>query len=127
MVGFIVSALISALAVVVTAAVLPQIKYEGNTEVLLGVAIVFGVANGLVRPIAKALSLPLKLLTLGTFRFILDAALLLLVAWASEQAGYTFTVGGFPPDITAETIGVAIVASLIISVVTTVVSMVARR
>jgi putative membrane protein len=127
MVGFIVSALISALAVVVTAAVLPQIAYEGKTEVLLGVAVAFGVINGLVRPLAKALSLPLKLLTLGTYSFIVNAVLLLLVAWVSEQAGYTFTVGGFPPDITAETIGVAIVASLVISVVTTVASLAVRR
>lgn len=129
MIGFIVSALVSALAVVVTVVVLPEqwISYGGKTEVLVGVAIAFGIVNGLVRPFVKALSLPLKLLTLGTAAFILNAAMLLGIAWAADRAGFTFTLGGYPPDVTVETVVVAAAAAFIISVVSTVVGMAVRR
>ena len=129
MIGFILSALVSALAVVVTVLVLPKewISYGGKTEVLVGVAIAFGIVNGLVRPFVKALSLPLKLLTLGTAAFVLNAAMLLGIAWAAGRAGFTFTLGGYPPDVTVETVVVAAAAAFIISLVSTVVSMAVRR
>jgi putative membrane protein len=129
MIGFILRALVSALAVIVTVVVLPEewISYGGKTEVLVGVAIGFGVVNGLIRPFVKVLGFPLKLLTLGTTAFILNAAMLLGLAWAADRAGYTFTLGGYPPDVTVETVVVAAAAALLISLVSTAVGLVVRR
>lgn len=124
MFGFVISTLIVAVALAITATVLPQISYGDSVQTLLVVALLFGVVNALVKPVAKLLSLPLRLATLGTFTFVTNAALLLLVAWLAGQVGYTFTVGSFPPDITAETLGVALVASLIISAVTTAIGLI---
>lgn len=124
MFGFVISTLIVAVALAITATVLPQISYGDSVQTLLVVALLFGVVNALVKPVAKLLSLPLRLATLGTFTFVINAALLLLVAWLAGQVGYTFTVGSFPPDITAETLGVALVASLIISAVTTAIGLI---
>ena len=124
MFGFVVSTLVVAIALAITATVIPQIKYGDSVQTLLVVALLFGVVNALVKPVAKLLSLPLRMLTLGTITFVINAALLLLVAWLAGQLGFTFTVGSFPPDITAETLGVALVASLVISAVTTAVGLI---
>jgi putative membrane protein len=124
MLGFVVSTLVVAIALAVTATVLPQITYGGETQTLLIVAVIFGLVNALVKPIVKLLSLPLRLATLGTFTFVINAGLLLLVAWLSGQVDITFQIADFPPDLTAETLGVALVASLIISAVTTAIGLI---
>jgi putative membrane protein len=124
MFGFVVGTLVVSIAIAVTATVVPQISYGDDVQVLIVVSVLFGVVNALVKPVAKLLSLPVRMLTLGTFTFVINAALLLLVAWLAGQLGFTFTVGSFPPDLTAETIGVALVASLIISAVTTAVGLI---
>lgn len=126
MIGFIISAAVAAIAVAVTAIVLPSISYGGDYATLAVVAVIFGVVNGFVKPVIQALSLPLRMVTLGAIGFIVNALLLLAVAWVADYLGYSFTVGGFPPDLTAETFGVAIVGAAIISIVTAVVGIVVR-
>ena len=126
MIGFIISAVVAAIAVAVTSIVLPQITYGDDYTTLAVVAVIFGVVNGFVKPVVKVLSLPLRLVTLGAIGFVINAALLLGVAWLAGELGYSFTVGGFPPDLTAETFGVAVIGAAIISVVTAVVGLVIR-
>ncbi len=126
MIGFIISAVVAAIAVAVTSIVLPQISYGDDYATLAVVAVIFGVVNGLVRPIVRLLSLPLRMATMGLIGFVINAALLLGVAWAADQLGYTFTVGDFPPHLTVETLGVAIVGAAIIAIVTAVVGLVVR-
>ena len=62
---------------------------------LLAVAVLFGVVNAVVRPIAKLVSLPLLLLTLGLFTFVLNALMLLLTAWLADRLDLAFQVDGF--------------------------------
>lgn len=124
MLGFVVSTLVVALALAVTAMVLPQITYGGEPQTLLVVALIFGLVNALVKPVVKLLSLPLRLATLGTFTFLINTGLLLLVAWVSGQLEVTFQIVDFPPDLTLETLGVALVASVIISAVTTAIGLI---
>ena len=126
MIGFIISAVVAAIAISVTSIVLPQISYGDDPATLAVVAVIFGVVNGFVKPIVKLLSLPLRMMTLGAFGFVINAALLLGVAWLADQLGYSFTVGGFPPDLSAETLGVAAVGAAIIGIVTAVVGLVVR-
>ena len=82
LVRLIVDILISAVAVGLTAVVLPGIRiapFSGTTLLLLGVVI--GVIDGLVRPVVSLLSLPITILTLGLFQLVINALLLYLAAF----------------------------------------------
>ena len=62
------------------------------------VAIVFGLINSLIKPVVKLLALPVRLMTMGLITFVINAAMLLLLAYAAKQLGLDFTIGGFPPE-----------------------------
>ncbi len=62
---------------------------------LIGVALVFGVVNAIVRPIANLLSLPLIILTLGLMIFVVNALMLMLTSWISGKLDLGFHVDGF--------------------------------
>ncbi|MFP6654996.1 MAG: phage holin family protein [Myxococcota bacterium] len=51
---------------------------------LLGAALVLGLVNAVVRPIAVVLTLPITLLSLGLFLWVINAAMIGLVAWFLE-------------------------------------------
>lgn len=61
---------------------------------LIGGAVLAGV-NMIVRPIVKTLSLPLYILTLGLFFLVVNALMLMLTSWISNQIGTGVTVDGF--------------------------------
>jgi putative membrane protein len=86
---------------------------------LLAVALIFALVNSYLRPIVKLLSLPISLMTLGLIAFVINAAMLLVVAFLSEQLDLGFRVGDFPPSFTVDTIVGALVGALVISVVST--------
>jgi putative membrane protein len=62
---------------------------------LLGVAVIFGLVNAIVRPILRLLTLPLVILTLGLFLLVVNALMLLLTEWIAEQFDLAFQVDGF--------------------------------
>src|SRR5699024_2734027 len=51
---------------------------------LLIISVVFGLINGVVRPIVSFLSLPITCLTLGLFTLVINAAMLSLTVWATS-------------------------------------------
>ena len=53
---------------------------------LLFVALLFGVVNTFIRPVAAFLSLPLYLLTLGLMYFVVNALMLELTSWLAGAA-----------------------------------------
>lgn len=59
------------------------------------VALVFGVVNAVVKPIADFLSFPAVFLTLGLFTFIVNAAMLELTAWLAGKLGLPFSIDAF--------------------------------
>ena len=63
------------------------ISFTGDIPRFLVVALVFGLLNALVRPILLLLSLPLLILTLGLFTFVLNALILMLLGALSGAAG----------------------------------------
>ena len=79
------------------------------------VGVVFGVVNAVVRPVVKLFSLPFILLTLGLLIFVINALMLMLTSWLSEQLGLGFSVDGF---------WTAVVGALIITVVSWVLELV---
>jgi len=91
---------------------------EGIGLTLLILALVFGLINAFIRPIAKVVSIPLNIATLGLFSVVLNAALLLLVAYLVDLVfGPLIVIGGFPPDLSLEAVGAAALGSFVISVV----------
>ena len=90
MVGFLLRAAISALGLWVASLVLPGISFESGGKLAIA-AVLLGLVNALVRPIAFILTLPLTLVTLGLFLFVLNAAMVGLVARLVPG----FTISGF--------------------------------
>jgi len=122
----IVRVVINAIALFVAVKVLPSnllsFNWGNDWWKLLLVALVFALVNSYIKPIVKALSFPISIMTLGLVAFVINAAMLLLVALASNTLKLGFKVGDFPPSITSDTIVGALVGALIISVVSTVAS-----
>ncbi len=48
-------------------------------------ALILGLVNAMIRPGVSLLSLPVTILTLGCFAFVINAATLWLAAWLSSQ------------------------------------------
>ena len=126
MVELIVKILINAVALFVAVKVLPSnllsFNWGNDWWKLLVVALVFALVNSYIKPIVKALSFPISIMTLGLVAFVINAAMLLLVALASSSLKLGFKVGDFPPTISSDTIVGALLGALVISVVSTVAS-----
>ena len=87
--------LINTAALWVAVRFIPGISFTGNPVLLLGVALVFGVVNTIVKPIVTLLSLPAVLLTLGIFLLVINALMLWFTGWLSTSLGLGFHVDGF--------------------------------
>ena len=122
--GFVIRTVAIAIAVAVVAFVYPSIDYGDDYVTLAVVAIILGLLNAFARPILTLLSLPINLMTFGLFGIVINAVLLLAVAWLTDLFGFTFTVGGFPPDLSVSAFVAAIVGAIGISIVGTIVGMV---
>lgn len=85
----------TAVALWVAVLIVPGITYTGGAIGLLAVALVFGIANAVIRPILKLLTCPLVVLTLGLFIFVLNAFMLWLTSELSLALGIGFDVDGF--------------------------------
>jgi putative membrane protein len=127
MVDLIAKILINAAALFVAVKLVPSnlLSFDWGSDwwKLLAVALVFALVNSYIKPIVKALSFPISLITLGTIAFVINAVMLLVTAFISDQLKLGFTVGGFPPDVTSDTIVGALLGSLIISVVSSLATM----
>lgn len=77
--SFLISLLITALAVVITAYLLPGVTVKSYGNAIL-VALLLGIANALVKPILVILTFPITLLTLGLFLLVINALIILLVS-----------------------------------------------
>ena len=83
---------------------------------ILLVAMVFGLVNAVVKPIATVLSFPAIVLTLGLFTFIVNAFMLQITEWVSGAVGLDFTIDDFFWD--------AVMAALVITLVSMVLNFV---
>lgn len=88
--GILISWLVSALAILVTAYVLPGV-HIANFFTALVTAVVLGIINSILKPILLLLTLPINILTLGLLTFVINALLVLLAA----QIVPGFVVDGF--------------------------------
>jgi putative membrane protein len=102
-VGFVLRVLINAAAIWVAARVVPGIGVRSLTAALVA-GLVLGIINAIVRPVLVVLTLPLTLVTLGLFLFVLNAFCLWLVSVVVDG----FVVRGF---------AAALLGSLLVSLV----------
>jgi putative membrane protein len=100
--------LLSALALLAVAYLYPGVRIEGFFAALIA-ALVLGLVNALIRPVLVLLTLPVTIVTLGLFLFVINAALF----WFVAQIVKGFFVQGFLA---------ALVGSLLYSLITLVVS-----
>lgn len=101
--GLLIRFTVTGVAVLLASAIIPGIEVESVSAGLAAV-IVLAMLNALVRPILYLFSLPFIVLTLGVFMVVINALLLLLVAFLVKG----FVVTGFWPSI-----GGAILISLV--------------
>ncbi len=105
---------INAFAIWIATLVVPQVDVGGSTLgnrilTLLIVGALFGVINTFLKPLVKLFTLPLYLLTLGLFTFIVNALMLKIVEWLSERIGIAFDAGPF----FWSTLGAAVVVTFV--------------
>lgn len=77
--GLILNLLVSGLAVFITAQFLPGVSVNNFLTALI-TAVVLGLINMFIKPIINILTLPINLLTLGLFSFVVNALMILLVS-----------------------------------------------
>ncbi len=108
MAGIIIRTLITMLGLYLASVIVPGVAIDGTGSLILA-ALLLGLANGFIRPIAFVLTLPLTIVTLGLFLFVLNAAMFGLVAAMLEN----FAVTGF---------WAAIFGAIIVSITSTIAS-----
>ena len=88
--GFVARVLVNALAIYLAAAIVPGVEISSVLAALVA-GLVFGLVNAFVRPVLLVLTLPLTLLTLGLFLFVLNA----FCFWLTSALVKGFDVHGF--------------------------------
>ena len=126
MLRFLASTIINAGALWVVTLVIPAVvmtPYGGDglwqtigSFLLIGA--IFGLVHAIIAPVVRVLAFPLYVLTFGLISFVINGALLLLVAWLSTQIGSNLlTIEGFTSEgLTIESMGWSILAAVIISI-----------
>lgn len=99
--GFLVQVLLTAVAVWVST-IIPGIDLgAGSTPAkigtLIGVALVFGLVNAVVKPLVKFFGCVFYIVTLGLIGLVVNGLLFWLTGWLAGELGLPFEVTGFWP------------------------------
>ncbi|TVR58974.1 MAG: phage holin family protein [Gemmatimonadales bacterium] len=105
MLNLIIRLFVNAVALWVAAQLVGGIRLTDAFWPMLLVAAVFGLVNALIKPVLLLLSLPVVVLTLGIFIFVVNALMLMLTGWLLDPL---IQVDGFWP---------ALLGSVLISIV----------
>jgi len=126
MLRFLISTIVNAVGLWVATLVVPQVKltpYGGDglwetigSFVVIGA--IFGLVNAIIAPVIKVLAFPLYILTFGLIAFVINGALLLMVAWFSTLLGANvFSIEGFTAEgLSIASLGWAILAAIVMSI-----------
>ncbi len=101
--SFAIKVVVNAVAIWVATLVVPGLAVGGGAGdewwqtalTFLVIGLLFGLVNAVVKPVVKLLTLPLYLLTLGLFSFVVNAFMLQITSWISEATPLTFVVDDF--------------------------------
>jgi putative membrane protein len=72
---------------------LPGVLFEGDLTALIVAGLFLGLLNFFIKPVLKLLTLPLQILTLGLFSFIIN----IVIVYLLDLAFYELIFNGFWP------------------------------
>ncbi len=81
--------LIAAIAIGLTAWLMPGVEIAGGILSLFFIALIFGLVNAIVRPIITLLTCPFIILTMGLFLLIINTLMFQLTAWLTPALSVT--------------------------------------
>ena len=87
--------IVNTIAIMLAIKFVPGIVYAGEWWGILVVGLIFGLINTFIRPFIKLFALPLLILSLGLFTFIINALMLSLTSWLSDKFQLGFSVESF--------------------------------
>jgi putative membrane protein len=105
---------VTAVAVAAASAVVSGVTIHGGFGGVLIVSAIFGLVNAILGPVAKLLSFPLIVLTLGLFIFVVNALMLGITAELTSR-------------LSIHNFGAAMLAALVISVVSALLNVFVKR
>jgi putative membrane protein len=90
---------INAVALYAATQLVPGVRFTepGDWQTVVLVALIFGVVNALIRPLALVATCLINIVTLGLFTLIVNAGMLWLTAEFALRLGLGFQVEGFVP------------------------------
>jgi putative membrane protein len=109
--GIVIKILVNAAALWVAVALVPGFEFgfhQSTIPAFLGIALLLGIVNVVVRPIITVLALPVILLTLGLFLLVINAIALAIVVALS---------GALDLGLTSEGFGTTFLAAIVVSLV----------
>ncbi|HKX16607.1 MAG TPA: phage holin family protein [bacterium] len=106
--GFLIRWLINAVALYLTTLIVPGVRVPSVAAAVLA-ALVLGIVNAVLRPIILLLTLPLNILTLGLFTFVVNAFMLWIVAVTTHQ-------------LVLASVGAALLGAIVLSVISFILS-----
>lgn len=110
MIKFVIRLLVTGATIFAVSYYIPALIHVPDFQTALVAALILAIVNALVRPVIVFISIPLTILTVGLFTLVINAIMLFLVSYL---LGGSFTIMGWWQ---------AIIAALLISVVSTFVS-----
>ena len=126
MLRFLVSTIVNAVGLFVATSLVPQVNIttyggDGVWETIasfLLIGAMFGIVNAVIAPVINVLAFPLYIITFGLIAFVINGAMLLLVAWLSGLIGSEIlTIEGFTSEgLTIDSLGWAILAAIVMSI-----------
>jgi len=97
---FLIRTVVTAVALAIATWLIDGISVHGGTTTrdvltLLGVAIIFGLINAILKPIIKIFGCVFYIVTLGLIALVVNALLLELTSWIAGKLNLPFHVEGF--------------------------------
>jgi putative membrane protein len=127
MLDILIRVVIIAIALMAAVLLVPRVNFDGELWQLGLIALIFGAINAYLKPILKALSIPISLVAMGLVGLLINTLLVLLLAFIVRQLNIEFTLAGWPPgNVDVDVIVAAFLTALVVSVVTMALSLVRR-
>lgn len=85
----------NALAAWLTIWLVPGLSFDGDWWWFAIFGLVIGLVNAYIKPVAKAITLPLRIFTLGLFTLVVNVTLMGALIWIGDQAEIGLSSSGF--------------------------------
>lgn len=120
--GYVIRVIVTAVALWISTLLLDGITLNTDSTAkkigtLLVVAVIFGLVNGVIRPIIKTVGCAFYVLTLGLISLVVNGALFMLVSWIAGELNLPFHVDKFWPTAVLGAVIVGVISWAINAVV----------